>query len=134
VAVLTAMCLFIGCGREERARVYGTVTLNGEKVDGGTISFIAIDANPAISAWGEISDGRYDIPQRQGPSIGNCRVEIRWPRPTGRMLPALAMVNTKELATEYREAIPSQYNAESTLQVRVDRGGNPITFAVESTQ
>jgi hypothetical protein len=132
MAVVAPMCLLVGCGSGDRARVYGTVTLDGENVDGGTISFIPIDANPPRSAWGRISDGYYDIPEREGPSIGNCRIEIRWPRPTGRTISALAMGKSEELATEYREAIPAEYNAESTLQFRVDRRGDPITFNVKS--
>src|SRR5579884_2284863 len=86
-----ALLLLAGCGLGNGGRVpvRGKVTLYGEPVDGGVIVFL-----PATGAkvggsptGGPIENGSYSLAGRQGPLPGHYRVEIRWPKKTGRQIP-----------------------------------------------
>jgi hypothetical protein len=71
-----------GCdsGPEEpqRGKLEGQVTLNGKPVKQGTIRFFALDPN-GINVAADIQDGRYSVPEGQGPSKGKYRVEFSVP-------------------------------------------------------
>lgn len=124
---LVLPCLTMGCGASDRAGVSGEVTLGGQPVQNGSISFVRTDGSRRANeaAWGKIENGRYSIPATAGPMIGKNRVEIRWPRKTGRKNPADPNLD------EYAEAIPDRYNANSELQVEVRPGNNTFNFALQ---
>src|SRR5581483_7581247 len=79
-----ALLLAAGCGGGA-ARVEGNVTLDGEPVDGGTISFFAAaaDKQHADKGHGPITNGHYAV---NSPDLkpGNYRVEIFWNKKTGK--------------------------------------------------
>jgi hypothetical protein len=119
----------LGCGGSNRAAVEGKVTLDGQAVEAGTISFIPSNGNSKSGAWGDIKDGNYAIPTQSGPTVGECRVEIRWMRKTGRMQPG--MVPGTE-APEFANVIPVRYNAQSELQATITPGKNQCDFSLHS--
>lgn len=103
--------LVLGCGDPDRTSVSGKVTLDGQPVERGTISFIPTHGHPAPNAWGEIVKGVYSIEHRNGPAPGNNRVEIHWPRKTGRKSPYAPDID------EYSEAVPDRYHRDSELRI-----------------
>lgn len=119
----------LGCGGSNRAAVEGKVTLDGQAVDVGTISFIPSDGDSKSGAWGDIKDGNYAIPTQSGPTVGECRVEIRWMRKTGRMQPG--MVPGTE-APEWANVIPPAYNNQSKLKATVAPAKNQFDFPLQS--
>ena len=130
VAVLLVVAA--GCGGSNRAAVTGEVTLDGQPVEGGTISFIPADGAAGPPAWGKIEAGRYSIPAREGPPPGTSRVEIRWTRKTGRKLPAVPPAPPGEMIEETVEAVPARYNARSELKAEVQGGKNTFDFKLKS--
>ncbi len=52
--------LFAGCGRNDKTEVYGTVTVDGQPLEEGSITFIALGQN-GRSAGGLIRDGQYRV-------------------------------------------------------------------------
>lgn len=63
---------------EERASVAGTVTLDGEPVFWGSVTFIPLDDHlPAsVANFGSTSKGKYSIAAKLGPCPGMHRVEV----------------------------------------------------------
>jgi acetyl esterase/lipase len=60
-----------------RVEVSGTVTLNGEPVKWGTITFEPQDVPQAPVAGDRIADGKYRIPALRGVAVGVNRVTVR---------------------------------------------------------
>ena len=81
------MVALAGCsgrGGPERASVSGSVTLDGQPVTDGLITLYPAGGTNGPSVGGSIQDGRYSIAAAKGPYLGRYRVEINWPRKTGK--------------------------------------------------
>jgi hypothetical protein len=103
------------------------VTLNGEPIEIGSISFIPQGETVGMTAGGAIENGVYSIAANQGPVLGSHSVAITSPRKTGRKIPA-AMGNPGELMDEVTESVPAKYNVRSTLVVDIKSGDNELNF------
>lgn len=73
------MLLAFGCGGESDGRisVHGGVTLDGEPVPSGSISFLPAAGTSGPSATGRIENGTYEIPARLGPTAGEYTATIQ---------------------------------------------------------
>jgi hypothetical protein len=129
------VCLFaFGCGGgpaytgAQRFSLSGKVTLDGMPVSGGSIVFVPQSSglNPS---GGEIQDGQYSVPEERGANAGVYRVEIRWPRPTGKKI---MDEDTAQMIEETAEAIPSKYNTQSELKAEVAKGKTTFDFDLKS--
>jgi hypothetical protein len=113
-----------GCGSGDptpREPVSGRVTLNGQPIAEGQISFLPEDGDNVVAA--PIENGSYRIRRAEGPSPGPHRVSI-WSRvPSGRQIEADPL-NPGELVDEYVETVPERYNVKSELTVTVEQGGS----------
>lgn len=111
-----------GCGGAPelpRGAVQGLVTVGGQPLAAGRILFIPIapTAGPTVSA--QVSDGRYQLPQNQGPIAGEQRVEVEAELNLGFAL-------DDELAFAKRggqplppNPIPPEFNRQSKLATRI---------------
>ncbi len=115
-----------GCGPDV-ASVRGKVTLDGQPVDGGTIAFLP--AAEGVAADAPVRAGEYDVPADRNLRPGNYRVEVRWPKPTGKKVPSADPGFTID---QTREAVPAGYNTQSTLTAELGRGENVKDFALTS--
>jgi hypothetical protein len=126
---LVSCLLAAGCGGK-RASVQGTVTYDGEPVDGGRIHFIPQGdppGRPAVHAV--IEQGKYHLSASQGPEFGSHRVEIVWhKKPGGKPLgkPGDPGFTTDDLV----QTLPAIYNSKSTLSANVQPGSNTFDFAL----
>lgn len=71
----------------ERAAVAGNVTVGGQPLRWGMISFTPSDSPRAPIAFAMVSQGKYSIPAERGAVVGKCRVTLHdlgsvEPRPT----------------------------------------------------
>ena len=133
VLLLLTSCLF-GCGGATgRASVSGTITLDGEPVENGAITFVAV-TGPEGPTGANIVDGYYRIRKSQGPVPGRFRVEIRWPKPTGKKIPVMDGIPDSGMRDELAEAIPAKYNKESVLEVEIQKGKNKHDFELTSSE
>ena len=118
-AILLCHIELVGCtsSTEERGRVHGKVTIDGQPLASGQIRFFAISGG--IGTDGEVKDGAYDIPAAQGMTAGKYRVEISSPRATGRKVPDRdgGPGDTKD---EFVENLPAKFNQQSTIQIDYD--------------
>lgn len=120
------------CNRtNSQSPIAGEVTLDGKPLEEGVIRFLPIDGAQGSIAAGEVRGGRFQIAGRAGPTIGWNRVEINGFRRTGRMIPA--PFPQQGMIEERIEAVPPQFNAESTLKYEVKPGSNTADFELSSS-
>jgi hypothetical protein len=125
VLVALALAGLAGCSGQQK--VTGNVTLDGAPVDGGVISFVPKDeSGGATPKGGPITGGKYAVPL----GAGSYRVEISWPKKTGRKVgtPGDPEVQMDETV----EAVPSNYNSASTLSADVKPGATTFNFDLKS--
>lgn len=131
--VLTALAISfsaVGCSGDGRSEVSGTVTLNGQPIQEGSINFIPIDGNQGPGAGAVIQNGKYHIPRESGVTPGKNRVELRAFKETGRKVQD-PTGPPGTLAFERVLAFPPEYNDRSTLTKDVQRGSDTIDFHIE---
>jgi predicted small secreted protein len=113
--------LLAGCNRGPAVgTVKGTVTLNGQPVDGGLIRLVPADGNsqPADCV---IKGGNYSITM----PVGEKKVEIYWTKGGS------AKVDTASQGTEQvTQMVPAKYNTETTLTYTLDKGTHTQDFAL----
>ena len=131
-ALAALLAVAVGCGGPHRGAVTGEVTLDGQPIEGGQISFIPTDGTTGQPAWGKIEGGRYSIPAAEGPAVGTSRVEIRWNRKTGKKIPAVPPAPPDTMIELTAEAVPTRYNAQSELTAEVQQGKNTFDFKLQS--
>jgi hypothetical protein len=130
----------LGCSSDglNRTSVEGTVTLDGKPLEKGTIAWMPLhNEGPTIGC--DIRNGKYRIPQKSGPAIGEYHVAISGePIPTGKKVPSVmnpsVMVDEKvdPVPTKYRSGNMSDKHPESTLKVTVSTGKNVLDFKLNS--
>ena len=127
---MLAICLLIGCGGDDipRVEVRGEVTLDGEPLKTGAITFIPTGKGP--SAGTTIQDGAYVVDAAKGPSPGEYKVEIDSSQPTGKKVVG---TDGETMEDEYENVIPAKYNRQTTLKVVLEPDGdNEHNFPLKS--
>ena len=108
----------------------GTVTLDGEPLAEGSISFRPLRGTQSPTAGASIKNGSFNIDSKVGLIAGIFRVEIMASRKTGKKVPDQI---TGGMVDEYEQYVPALYNTESTLIEEVTNGGkNEFSFVLES--
>jgi len=125
-ALLLLLCsslLPLGCGPGNgRLRVSGTVTVDGQPLQAGSIRFRPAPGNSAGSAGGRIADGRYQIAAAQGLLPGEYLVTIEATKKTGKQIDDPQMGLIDELA-------PVEFNETGQLTATISAGsGNVHNF------
>ena len=125
----------IGCGSSDplnRQAVSGTVTLDGQPLDQGTIELVPVGAEHGVVSGGLITNGSFQVPADKGLPPGNYTVRISSAEvsaSTGPAQPAGADLDNTEPA---KERVPAKYNVQSELTAEVKSGG-PNTFTFDLT-
>ena len=108
---LLCLCVFVaflplvaGCG-DGRLGVSGSVTVNGQPMESGTINFRPTGDTKGNSAGGGIVDGKYEVRSEKGLKPGTYKVTIQGYRKTGRKIrdPQIGMVD-ETLPVNFKEA------------------------------
>jgi hypothetical protein len=118
-----------GCGgqgdRPPLGSVSGTVTLDGQPLVGGQVTFAPETGRPSIGRTD--SAGRYElfyVLATKGAKVGKHRVFIGWPPADDDAEPV-----AKDAS---RPPLPARYGQQSTLTADVNSGANTFDFALES--
>jgi hypothetical protein len=118
----------IGCGgAADRGAVKGKVTIKGQPLTAGDISFVNVSPGGGPSAGAAILDGNYQIAADQGPVAGEYQVQIRAFRGTGKrtwdgMGDEKAPVSQKKFVEEMEQYVPAKYNDASELKATIVAG------------
>jgi hypothetical protein len=123
VALACCVVFLSGCGGN---RIEGNVTLDGQPVDGGTITFVG--PNNQGKAGARIVGGKYTLDTPLAP--GTYKVEIEWMKKTGKTIPNKSDVGTT--IDETKQAIAAEYNRQSKLTADVKSGSNTFNFDLKS--
>jgi len=114
-----ALLALIGCsGESDRQSLEGTVTLDGEPLSEGAITFRPMPGTEGPTAGGPIRDGQFSIASDQGTFAGTFRVEISAHKKTGRKIPGALGGEVDETVS----IIPERYNRQSELTADVEKG------------
>jgi hypothetical protein len=115
--LVIACVLLAGCEGSKFADVAGTVTLDGEPIADGSITFIPSDGQTP-TAGGKIKDGKYaaSVP------IGTMKVAISYPKVSGTK--KLYDTPDSPVGYLYKEAVPARYNEQTELVLEVKAGRN----------
>ena len=134
--ILCVLSPFAGCRGDRRVAIEGRVTLDGQPVENGTISFLPVEGTQGPSSGAAILGGRYKIPRDKGPFVGTYQVEIQASRKTGKKISAEAILGMPSgsgaQVDETVEAIPARYNRDSTLRREVQSGRNVLDFELSA--
>ncbi len=109
---LAASTLSMGCSQDGKYAVSGKVTLDGEPIPKGHVTFAPVDASLAQDA-GPIENGSFSFRA----SAGEKKVEIFADRPVGKPDPVMNV----QARQQY---IPARYNEKTELTADVEPGGN----------
>ena len=130
ICLLTGMvAVAVGCGSSNQVSVQGRVTFDGQPVGPGSIVFLPETGAEGTKVAAPIEDGKYQIGTERGAAPGNFRVEISWSKKTGRQLPS---ADPGIMMDETKEAIPPQYNSQTTLRCELKPGENVHDFDLKT--
>jgi hypothetical protein len=124
VLAFVALC---GCGEDNplgRKAISGAVTLNGQPLDNGSITFEPVDLNRGVGGGSNIVDGKYSLPEEQGLPPGKYVVRIM-SADASQTEPVEEMPGEapKTLA---KERIPPHWNIQSAQQIEVSAEGDNV--------
>jgi hypothetical protein len=116
--------------------VKGKVTLNGQNVEDGRITFTPIEGEGKISdssgaAAGQIKNGEYNIPEDEGPIVGKHSVSITASRKTGKQIEAAMPAPPGTMIDVVEELVPAKFNSRTELTADLVSGENTKDFALE---
>jgi hypothetical protein len=127
--VLNSALLFSGsgCGKGsadpyDRQAVRGAVTLDGQPLATGFITFYPDASGPVIST-APIHEGSFNIPQAQGLTVGKYKVSNMSTQPADEA----QFMDPDELHAnppDPKSLIPKQYNTETKLVAEIEKSPN----------
>lgn len=134
-----SLCLFClcvalaGCENRlyegaQRIPLAGKVTVDGQPLDVGTISFIPLTPEQRVSG-GSILDGAYSVTEEMGANTGAYRVEIHWHKKTGKKY---RDGDSGEMYDERKEGLGPRYHSQSELKAEVTPEQTTFDFDLKS--
>jgi hypothetical protein len=124
------LLMVCGCGGpDNRAEVSGTVRVNGQPLDHGSITFRPTDGNDGPTAGAGITGGQFRVDRAKGAAVGKNRVVIQCTIKTGRQI-----TGGRGMTEEQKiEVIPARYNNNSELVRDVKPGASQLDFDLQVT-
>jgi len=122
-----------GCGGSERQSIEGVITLDGEVVDVGGVSFIPVsvevpEGEAASKITGEIIDGRYLIPAEKGPYLGKYKVIVFWDKKTGQ---TYVDPDSEDVYDKREEGMPEMYRDQEQTTLEVEFIAGKMEYDIE---
>jgi hypothetical protein len=116
--LLPGVLAVVPAGCSNTYEVTGTVRLDGQPIEKGSITFVPADGK-GVTAGSEIKDGKYTVSKV---STGTRLVQIRYPKVAGKK----TLYDTPASPTRdlFREVLPPKYNDRTELRFEVHPGAN----------
>lgn len=121
---LSLILTVAGCGGSDRSPISGTVTLDGQPVAVGSISFRPTKGTKGNTAGAAIVDGKYTVAAERGLAPGEYAVQVETYYKTGKKFndPQKGIVDEEKRV---------DYNEQGKLTATVTAGRNDgIDFAI----
>ena len=115
----------LGCGgQSDRAGVSGSVTVDGQPVEEGSITFVPDAQTGGPTAGDTIEQGNYAVSAESGLAPGKYRVQIKATRKTGRRVKDGFPHPPDDLVDEVEQFLPPRYNTQTELVAELKAGRN----------
>lgn len=125
LSLLLLISLGCGSGRSDLVEVTGKVTLDGQPVEKGKITFEATDGKGGVEG-GSIESGKYSVMT----TPGSKAVKINSPKVVGQKKTYGTADSPTEEVTQ--EAIPKKYNRDTELTIDVSDSSLEHDFELKS--
>ncbi len=122
LAGLVALSLLIGgCGGDpnHRAPIQGTVLVDGEPLESGSIVFVPTGKTRGPEAACRVAKGQFSLSRREGPLVGRHKVRIFADQTLAYALDDPRDYAQKAPRRSPRNPIPEQYNERTVLEAPV---------------
>lgn len=121
----------LGCGGDSRrAAVEGKIAVDNATLENGVIRFSPTDGNTGPTAGVTVTNGRYFVDAKKGPTTGWNRISISGSRKTGKRIPDPLVPG--KIVDEVVPAVPDQYGDHSTFKREIKSGKNVLDFDLSS--
>jgi len=120
LALIVPLAACAGCGKP-LASLEGTVTLDGQPVEQGSIVLLPVDGSGPTSGAG-IENDKYRVALNAGIMPGQKTVQIIGIRKTGKQVEAGPPSPPGTMVDLVEQCVPDIYNTKSTLTVEVLAG------------
>jgi len=131
--IACGLLLIVGCGGASlnRAEISGKVTLDGNPVSTGLVTFVPKNTEKAVVVSANIVNGEYRLKRAEGPAVGIYSVKVSSVQNTGKKLENATMPGL--FYEEQAEMIPKPYSGmETPLSTEVKSGKNTADFDIQS--
>lgn len=124
VCVVASLLLAVGCGDSNMGTVTGTVKVDGELPESGSIAFFPVDRKSPTTGT-SIVNGAYEakVP------IGLSQVQIRVSKKVGEQ--KLYDTPDSPIQPVLAEVLPPKYNDQTELQIDVKPGENKQDYELD---
>ncbi len=124
IGVFCCLVAFVGCAPNDGlCSVEGTVTLDGQPLEHGTINMGPMVGQPGTAVGGEIVKGAYKVRASEGEMIVSIRSQKKVPIDNPTEDEKAHGVTERQV-----EQIPEKYNSKTELKFTVVKGKNVQNF------
>ena len=121
----TVMCMH--AGQAQPTVPNPRVTVSGQPLQNGQISFVPLDPKIGPTAGAVVSAGEYQVDAARGPVAGEYQVQINAMHKTGKKIwdgmgDENAPASKKNYVEQVEELIPPKYNSATELRVKIKAG------------
>ena len=133
LAISFLLLFLLGCSRPQYV-VEGTISVEGQPVNGGRLRFVPVGQTPGQAVYAPIrEDGTYQADARGGVFAGTYRVEVWAQQKTGRRIQAEAGVPGSEIDEVIPVGAKSYGGGTSPLEVSLPAPeGGPLNIDLPS--
>jgi hypothetical protein len=119
--ILALVCV-MGCGSEKSSSIKGSITLDGEPLVLGNLTFSPITPETNKKVATAVNNGTYNLENHAGFNPGSYRVEINWAKKTGKKVPSA------DPGILMEQTIQGTINEE----IKIEKGANEKDFKLKS--
>jgi hypothetical protein len=129
LCVLASGCTGRGYSGARRFRLSGKVTVDGQPMQMGVISFIPQDKSGRVSG-APVESGAYSVPEENGPTAGVYEVRVSWNKLTGKKIPNPS--DKGYTIDQMVEGLPAKYREQSELTAEVSPKQTRFNFELKT--
>lgn len=129
-ALWFCLCVAVaGCSESPRQSVEGTVTLDGQPLDKGDITFFPLAGSEGPAAGARVENGKFQVAKARGTFAGNFRVEIA----KYEDIPGMFQAGKDGPIPVSGNVLPARYHEQSELTAEIKEGErNELLFELIS--
>ena len=124
ICIAMAFLFMSGCGDNSKCTMTGSITLDGNPVKNGNISFYPQGLETTRKVATVVENGKFQIETNEGLIPGKYKAEVHWTKGTGKKIPSADPGIMMEQMIQGKES----------LEIEVNIGANKQDFKLKSKQ